>query len=233
MKTKFERKPSRLIWLCLAPIALCGADYDDASQAAYMDGFDRLDDGSTQVDGLGGWVFDEGALSNGYNIGIDSSATSRRAEHIDTDGTAFKMHDRNGRFLELFRFIDPSGLAVEEALSIEVIINGEMGFQGLDLRDEANETIFNLNGGAGPYEVSQAAAGNGALDIEFNERAVFCLEFFQVTESVGHWIILQRGRHGVLARGSYKGQARSLRLYAGEQGMHDSNALFFNRLQIH
>lgn len=218
-------------WLTLAPLALLGADYDDASQPAYNDGWENLEDGSTEGDGLGGWVFDESTVRFGENIGIETSALRKGGDNIDSDGSAFMLHDRNGQFVELYRFFDPAGLNPGETFSIELIVNGEAGYQGLDLRNEHDQTIFNFNGGVEPYTVSKAKSGDGALELNTKTRALFQLSFQQQSDG-GEWQISEAGGRKVLARGEYQGRARSIRLYAGDQGSAIANALFFNRLVI-
>ncbi|GHC06678.1 hypothetical protein [Cerasicoccus arenae] len=219
-------------WVTLAPLTLAGADYDDAAQSTYTDGWERLEDGSTEVNGLGGWVFEENNIFNGGNIGIETSALRNSGDNIDTGGVAFKLHDADGKFVELYRFFDPSGLQQGEIFSIEIAINSEEGYQGLDLRNSQNQTIFNFNGGAEAFTVNKTKSGDGVLDIDGSPRVLFHVEITQESDGEGSWLIRQFGHRSVLARGEFLGRVRSIRLYAGDQGSQAANALFFNRLEI-
>ncbi|MGE9295836.1 MAG: hypothetical protein ACQKBV_06075 [Puniceicoccales bacterium] len=223
---------TRLATVVLIPVGLVAADYDDAGQSAYYDGWQLYDDGSLEPGGLGGWVFDEASVVHGQNIDIASSAGSPGDESIDTRGVAFKLHDTQGKYLELYRFFDPDGLKTNESFTLELSINGEMGYQGMDLRNNDNQTIFNFNGGKGSFKVDKADTGNETLDVDHVARAIFLLEFHQSSEDGGRWSIRQRGKPGELARGRYAGVARSIKLYGGDQKRNAAGAMYFNRMEI-
>lgn len=208
-------------------------DSDDASAAVYADGWDNFDDGSINPAGLGGWVLGGGAVDPS-TISIASSAgLGGGSGTIDSSGVAFKIHDTSGGFVDMFRFIDPSGLNAGETLSIDMAVNFRGGFKGIDLRSDAGDaTIFNFNIGDDDYSVSQATTGNGSIGNAYSSDTVFNLSFSQTTLTGGTWSITRGGGVADFDSGTYSGRAKSIKLYSGSQGSFAEDALYVNNLLI-
>ena len=208
-------------------------DDDNAGRPVYADGWQNFDDGSTNPDGLGGWVLGGGATDPG-TIGIASSAgLGGGSGAIDSAGVAFKVHDPTGGFVDLFRFFDPAGLDAGETFSLDMAVNYRGGYKGIDLRsDSGDATIFNFNIGGDDYAVSQAASGNGSIGNAYSNDTVFHLEFSQTSLVGGTWSITRSGGVADYDTGTYTGRARSFKLYSGDQGSFGEDALYVNNLQI-
>ena len=208
-------------------------DDDNAARPVYADGWGQYDDGSTNPDGLGGWVLGGNATDPG-TIGIASSlGLGSGSGAIDSAGVSFKIHDTSGGFVDLFRYVDPAGLNAGEILSLDIAVNYRGGFKGIDLRsDSGDATIFNFNIGGDDYTVGQAETGNGSIGNAYSSDTVFHLEFSQTTLAGGTWSITRSGGIADYDAGTYTGRARSMKLYSGSQGTFGEDALYVNNLAI-
>ncbi|WP_428388477.1 hypothetical protein [Mucisphaera sp.] len=207
--------------------------FDDASAAAYIDGWDNFDDGNTGGGpGMGAWVFGGGAVT-GVNVDISSSlGVGGGTGAIDSDGKAFKIHDTSGNFVDIFRFLDPDGLDAGQVFSMDMAVNFRGGFKGMDLRDSSDATVFNLNIGGDDYTVSQATSGNGSLGNAYSNDTVFSLEFVQTSLAGGTWTVTRSGGINDVDSGTYTGRARSIKLYSGSQGSFGEDAIYYNNFSV-
>ncbi|QDU70499.1 hypothetical protein [Mucisphaera calidilacus] len=207
--------------------------FDDASAAAYSDGWDNFDDGNTGGGpGMGGWVFGGNAVS-GTTVDIASSAgLGGGVAAIDTDGKAFKIHDTSGGFVDVFRFFDPEGLDAGQVFTMEMAVNFRGGFKGMDLRGTDTSTIFNLNVGGDDYTVGQATTGSGSLGNAYSNDTRFTLEFVQTTLAGGEWTVTRSGGIDDVDTGTYTGRAGSIKLYSGSQGSFGEDAIYYNNFSV-
>lgn len=205
-------------------------DYDDASRAAYSDGWRVGDDGSASTGYLGAWVM--GADSVAPRADIQSAAgLGTGKSDIDSNGKAFKLHDPGGGYVDVFRFFDPLGLEPGETFSIDLAVNFRGGFKGLDVRDDREAVIFNVNIGDDDYTVSKSVTGNGSIG-PYHAHTVLHISVTQTSLDTGKWAVTRKGGIPGVLTGTYEGQARSIKLYSGNQDAGPENALFFNNLEI-
>ena len=201
---------------------------DDASAAAYADGWDNLDDGNTGGgDGMGAWVFGSGV--NAANHGIASSlGLGGGSGAIDSSGVAFKLHDDTGAFIDMYRFFDPApGLDVGQIFTMDMAVNYRGGFKGIDLRDSTDATIFNLNVGGDDYTINGASIGDA-----YSSDTVFHLAFTQASLAGGTWTVTRSGGVSDFESGTYTGQLRSIKLYGGGLGTFAEDAVYYNNFSV-
>lgn len=206
-------------------------DSDHAGNGAYQDGWQHGDDGSVEISSLGGWIMGTGAQEP--KVAVESSISLGAGQtDIDRDGKAFKMHDPAQGYMDVFRFIEPLGLETGETFSLDLAVNFRAGYKGLDVRDRAENTLFNFNIGEDDYAVSQAASQNGSIGSAYAAHTVFHLSFRQDSDAGGTWTITRHGGVNSTTTGAYSGRICSMKLYAGQQGPDPEDALYFNNFQI-
>lgn len=229
-----KRLPPILLTLLLPLLAPAAdiADLDRAHHAAYQDGWQPGDDGSSQPGWFGGWVMEEAASKT--KIAIESSAGLGTGKtDVDRNGAAFKVYDPSGGYVDLYRFIDPLGLEAGETLSLDLAVNFRSGFKGMDARDADENALFNFNVGDEEYTVSKVSTGNGSVGSAYAAHTVFNLRFQQESEVGGTWTVTRSGDLAGTATGTYTGRIRSLKFYSGGHEGCPEDALYFNNLTLH
>ncbi len=212
-----------------AQAAFVGAD--NASAAAYDDGWNNLDDGTTggHPDAFGQWFLGGDGI---HSIGDSTQLAGGSGGDINAAGESFRIQSIDGSYADAFRFFDPDGLSVGQSFAIDLAVNFRGGFKGMDLRGLTDDTIFNFNIGGDDYAVNDAAGGNGSIGADYSSNTVFHLVFEQTSPAGGNWSITRSGGLSDFDSGTYEGVARSIKLYNGGQGTAPEDDLYVNNLVI-
>lgn len=212
--------------------AVIGTDF--ANDAAYDDGWQSGDDGGTAA-AFGPWNLTIQGANSGQFIGDSTTvAPGNSGANINTTGESFGLFGHSGQTAEAFRDFGGFGLALGDVFSIELALNFRNGNKGFDLRDAADNVIFNFNIGANDYAVNLAATGNGSIGNTYSADTEFRLSFSQNSVSGGSWTITRSGGVSDVDSGTYSGVAENVKLYVSQTtgaGAAEDN-LYVNSLQI-
>lgn len=197
---------------------------DDASDAAYSDGWGNGDNGGS---GFGAWSLSS-AFSGGFFRSSSTGLSGGSGANINVAGSSFGLYGQN--FAEAIRSF--ASLAVGSTFSIDLAVNYRNGNKGIDLRDSSGTTIFNLNVGGDDYKVNNVVSGGGSIGNGYSANTSFTLSFTQTSLSGGTWEILRDGGVSDMDVGQYNGVAAGFKLYVnGTQGGSE-NDLFANSMSI-
>jgi hypothetical protein len=216
---------------------------DNASAAAYADGWQSDDDGAITGDAaFGGWFLS--ADGKGSFAGATIESSENGGSNIDTAGVAFGLYSdanfNNGDYAysHAYRWFDASpdgGLAVGQTVSLDLKVNFRGGLKGVEFRD-GDTSIFKLvigNVGAGDdYTVENAATGNGSIGEAYSSNTIFTVALTQTGVSEGEWTITRSGGISDIDTGTYSGQATNLKLFSEYAGGGAENNLWANNLAI-
>ncbi len=208
---------------------------DNASAAAYDDGWTEGDDGFITGDGaFGQWFMPGDSATHGHEIGDSTQVAGGSGANINSSGKSFRMWAHNGDYTDAYRFLDPDGLSMGQTFSLDLAVNFRGGFKGMDLRGASggDPTIFNFNIGGDDYNVANAATGNGSIGNAYSNNTAFHLSFTQTSLAGGTWSITRTGGVNDFDTGTYLGVARSIKLYIGGQGSAPEDDLYVNNLSI-
>ena len=210
-------------------------DDDNADRSAYDDGWDNFDDGSTNPDGLGGWVFGGNVQPGDLTIG--TSTANGGLSSIDSPNRSFGVLDNNNGFVDVFRFLDGGDLSVGQTFSLDMDINFRGGFKGIRVRDSDDSTsifVFEIgNQGSGDdHVVKDAATGNGSIGNSYSDNTQFHIELTQASSGGGTWSITRSGGINDFDTGTYSGAVSSFQLYSLGAGTDPLQTVYYNNFSI-
>ena len=204
---------------------------DDASQAAYQDGWTTGDNGGT---GFTAWDLshnnnDSTNIFAGYFIGDSTTG----AGNVNTSGQSFAIYaNPSTAFADASRSFS-TALTAGDTFSLDIAVNFRNGNKGLDLISSA-KTVFTLNIGSNAYTVTNAETNNGDLfNNDYNSNTVFSVSFTQSDANGGTWTVTRSGGLNGTVSGAYTGDATGFKLYnSNTDNGNDANNLYFNNLAI-
>lgn len=249
---KIQKTPLHLLGLGLlfsgsTLSAQIPVDDDNASRTEYEDGITEFENGSSNPNGLGGWVFGSGIESGDFTVASGSS--NGGTDQIDVSGDAFRLidSDASGDFTGVTRFLDdssgsPTGsLSAGQSFSFQMDVNFRDGFKGVNIFGADNSTrIFNFESSTNVdgndtdgYIVNDASSGSGSLfGNMYDADTVFTLDFDQTSVNGGDWLITRSGGLSGTASGTYEGRFSSFELFTLGAGNDTNNAILYNNFEI-
>ena len=213
---------------------------DDASAAAYTNGWISASNGATTGSAFDGWYFalkPTGTGDAGTFLG-DSTKLGNPGLDINSNGKSFGFFGKNakGTYCESAAYRDfSSGLTAGQTFSIDLAVNYRNGIKGLDIRGgkagaDNRPTLFTIAIASDDYAVSNATTGNGSTKWPYSAAAPIKLLLTQTTDIGGTWKLI-RGTDNPIT-GTYTGVASGIKLFCGNTDGTDSDNLFVNHLKI-
>jgi hypothetical protein len=218
--------------LGLAQAAIVGTD--NASAAAYDDGFDDGDDGFITGDAaFGPWVESQSGNAGKF-IGNSTNLASGAGADINTAGESwgFFSFANDGSFVNMSRLFS-SGLTPGQTFSVDLAINFRSGLKGIHITDAAENRLFSFTvgnlGNGDDHTVENAATGNGSVGNAYDPVTIFSLAITQTSLAGGTWSLTRSGGIADFDTGTYNGVAERFELFhfngpgGSEQDMYVNN----------
>lgn len=201
---------------------------DDASNAAYNDGWQSGDNGGT---GFGAWSLSTSGGTSGFFIGNSTNLSGGSGANINAAGESFGMFGQNPDQANAFRSFS-APLSVGQTFTIDLAVNFRNGQKGLTLSDASNLTLFNLNVTSDNYFVFTPASGSNSIGNAYSSDTEFNLSFTQTSAAGGTWNLTRSGGVSDLDTGAYSGVPSNFTLYVGGTDGGSPNDFFANNLSI-
>lgn len=220
---------------------------DDASNAAYADGWQTDDNGGT---GFLGWTLNPSilvtavvqpnapAVAGGFIGSSTQLSNTNQGANIDTAGVSFGLYGQdstdgnaNRATFNAVRSFAGGALSVGQTFSINLAVNFRNGNKGIDILGNGNN-LFNINVGGDTYGVNNATITNSTLTNDFSTNTAFFLTLTQTAATGGTFTVNRTGGYTQSVTGTYTGDPDQFRLYANNTGQGPENNLFANSMAI-
>ena len=219
----------------VAQAAVVGTD--NASAAAYADGWQTGDNGAVTGNAFNAWNLVTTTPANsfaGHFIGDSTQLSGGTGADLNTNGSSFGLYANPTGSVEADAFRTFNGaLAAGQTFSVNLGVNFRNGNKGMNLQDAGGNTLFTLNVGGDDYTVYDASSGTGSIGNAYSSNTAFNLSFTQTTATGGTFTINRTGGVTGTTTGTYNGVASGIKLYENGTDTGDgSNNLFANSLSI-
>jgi hypothetical protein len=190
---------------------------DNAAQSPYSDGWQNGDNGAATGNAFQAWNLSTQGTSGNAGFFIGDSTTlnaGNTGADINTSVKSFGLYghgyDGNGNAeADAVRNFNGGALLATQTFSLDIAVNYQNGYKGVDLRDGGGGTIFNLNV-SGNYLINGSSLGAA-----YNSNTAFHLAFTQDTLTGGTYTVTRSGGLSGTYTGTYSGDAAGFKLYEG------------------